>query len=267
MTGPARVRLYTLFTLFLAGSALAAPAGAPASAAPPTQVAEFFAAIKAANRVKVEAMLARAPALAAAHGPKGASAVLTAALMLRTDAEGFVCTRKNPVLSAVLARAPAPDVFEAALVGDVARLSALLAADPGLIAARHQIGWTPLHFASFGGKLDTVKLLLDRGAEIDPRARNRFQNTPLQTASLCGERDVMAHLLDRGADPNVRQGEGFASLHDAAFLGRIDIIQLLLDHGADINARGDTGESPLGLAVRVKMDKAAAYLREKGAKQ
>ena len=37
--------------------------------------------------------------------------------------------------------------------------------------------------------------------------------------------------------------------------------------GADINARGDTGETPLGTAVRLKMDKAAAYLRAKGARQ
>jgi ankyrin repeat protein len=203
--------------------------------------------------------------LIAARGAKGQSVVVAAALLRRTDREGFVCTRANPVLSAVLARAPALDVFEAAVVGDIARVRALVAREPGLVTARNPIGWTPLHFAGFGGKLDAVKLLLERGAVLDARATNVFRNTPLQTASLCGEREVIAYLLERGADPNIRQGEGFGPLHDAAALGRIDIIQLLLDHGASINARGDTGATPLAIAVRFKETKAAAYLRGKGA--
>lgn len=236
----------------------------PAEAAP-TKVEAFFAAIEAADRAQVEAMLGRDPQLASARLADGRSAVAAAGTMRRGN--DFVCTHDNPVLRAILARAPALDVFDASLVGDVRRLSVLIGKDPGLLAARHPFGWTPLHFAAFGGSLDAVKLLLDKGAALDPRSHNRFHNTPLQTALLCSEGVVVAHLLGRGADPNVRQGEGFAPLHDAAFAGRIDLLQLLLDHGSDLNPRSDDGETPLATAERKGKTKAAGFLRARGAKK
>ncbi len=238
-------------------------AGDDAAAGPPNET--FFAAIKENDRVKVEALLAREPALAAARRQDGASAIAAAATL--HPGKGFLCTDKNPVLRAILARKPVLDVFEAALVGDVRRLAELVGRDPELVAARYPNGWTPLHFAGFGGVLDTVTLLLDKGAAIDARAKNRFHNTPLQTALLCGEREVMVHLLGRGADPNVRQGEGFHPLHEAALLGRVDLIQTLLDHGSDLSPRSDGGETPLGTALRTGQTKAAAYLRARGARK
>ncbi len=65
----------------------------------------------------------------------------------------------------------------------------------------------------------------------------------------------------------MRQDEGFHPLHEAAVLDRPDLIQLLLDHGSDLNPRSDIGETPLGTALRKGKTRAAACLREKGAKQ
>src|SRR4051812_18621390 len=52
----------------------------------------------------------------------------------------------------------------------------------------HAIGWTPLHFAAFGGNLAAVRLLLDHGAAIEQPAANKFANTPLHVALLTAAR-------------------------------------------------------------------------------
>src|SRR5262249_40402351 len=205
----------------------------------------------------VSSILDKEPTLASARTAKGVSMVQLAATQLR-DEETFVCTRDNPMLQAILAHRPELDVFDAALVGDERRVAALLAADPSRVGVR------PLHFASFGGKTEVAKLLLAKGAVLDERARNKFDNTALQTGLLCGEAETVKLLLDKGANPNVRQNEGFAPLHIAAELGRPDLVELLLAHGASVNPRSDKGESPLGTALRLKRDEVAGLLRSKG---
>jgi ankyrin repeat protein len=224
----------------------------------------LFEAAAAGDAAAIAKILAKRPKLASAHKDGMSLVVLTGT---RNDGEGFIGTRDNPPLRAVLARSPELDVFDAALVGDERRLAALLAADPTRATQVHAIGWRPLHFAAFGGKLAAVKLLLASGAELDARAKNRFNNTALQTALLCGEAETAKFLLDQGADVNARQDLGFVPLHEAAFLGRIDLIDLLLDHGAEINARTEKGESPVATAMRRGKAEAAAYLRSKGGKE
>ena len=220
-------------------------------------------AVRAKDASKINAILDQEPTLASARTAKGASMVQLAALQLK-DEETFVCTRENPMLQAVLAHKPELDIFDAALVGDERRVAALLAADPGRATALHPLGWRPLHFASFGGKTEVAKLLLAKGAVIDERAKNKFENTALQTGLLCGEADVVKLLLEKGANPNVRQNEGFAPMHLAAELGRTDLVELLLAHGAAVNPRSDKGESPLGTALKKKRNEVAELLRSKG---
>lgn len=59
------------------------------------------------------------------------------------------------------------------------------------------VGWTPLHRAAFRGDVETVRALLDGGADADPRARDGW--TPLMSACLEGRAAVARLLRDRGA--------------------------------------------------------------------
>jgi ankyrin repeat protein len=59
-------------------------------------------------------------------------------------------------------------------------------------------GMTPLMYAARDGRMDTVRMLLEAGAEINARDANDI--TPLITAITNNHPDVARLLIDRGAD-------------------------------------------------------------------
>ena len=191
------------------------------------------------------------------------SAVETAMFVVKED--GFMAVKSNGPLKALLDEKPKLDFFETAALGNFAELRRLLDAEPSRIKERNHFGWTALHFASFAGNVANVKLLIDRGADVNVRAATKFRNTPLQVALLTGEYDAAKVLIERGADVLVRQNKGFTPMHEAAFLGRVDILQLLLDSGAELNSRTDDGRSPMSEALRRNQTAAADFLKSKGA--
>src|SRR5262249_28198143 len=79
-------------------------------------------------------------------------------------------------------------------------LEKLIGETPDLVKARDQEGSTPLHHAAGFGRLATMKLLLDAGADVN--AANRRKSTPLFWA-LHDEAKVRL-LLERGADINAK---------------------------------------------------------------
>jgi ankyrin repeat protein len=240
---------------------------APASATPASDAAgRFLAAVRAGDLPAVQQQLAGDPALASARTERGTSALQVALFRIQDNQEDFYPPAANPILQAVLAAHPALDPFETAAVGDPAALAALVAADPSLITRVHEIGWTVLHFAAFGGNASAVRLLLDHGAAIELRAANKFANTPLHVALLTGDHTTTQLLVERGANLAARYDGGTTPLHLAAALGRVDLVSLLLAHGAAIDARLDSGATALSLAVKNKHSEAAALLRQHGAR-
>lgn len=92
----------------------------------------------------------------------------------------------------------------------------------------------PLVDAADRGDLNTVKTLLDNGADVNQRGGNTamlFSGTALMHASDKGRTDVVKLLLARGADANARDGIGVTPLVHAAQNGHSEIVELLLDHG------------------------------------
>ncbi len=149
----------------------------------------------------------------------------------------------------ILATVPELDIFEAAAVGREERVVELLAADPGLVSAWTEDGFTPLHLAAFFRRPDTARLLVERGALVDVVARNKeLQVTPLQSAAAAREEETAALLLERGADPNTQQRGGFTALHAAAQHGDEPLVELLLAHGADPELAADDGRAAADFA-------------------
>jgi ankyrin repeat protein len=119
---------------------------------------------------------------------------------------------------------------------------------------------TPLMFAAQKSNgtssLDTVKLLLDRGADINAANRNGYTALMFaaQQSNGTSSLDTVKLLLDRGADINAADRNGYTALMIAAQesngTSSLDTVKLLLDRGADINAANSNGDTALMFAAQ-----------------
>jgi ankyrin repeat protein len=144
--------------------------------------------------------------------------------------------------------------------GDTEAVRKLIAATPELVNAHDRAGATPLQHAAGFGNLVTMKLLLEKGADVN--AGNKRKSTPLLWA-LHDEAKVRL-LLDKGADPNAKTLIGMTPLMAAA-RGNLEALRLLIDRKADVNARNAAGATALMAAAQTGGPQAVRMLLEKGA--
>jgi ankyrin repeat protein len=115
--------------------------------------------------------------------------------------------------------------------------SQMMAVPPhGYLGYNRQIphgGDTALMFAARVGDLDSAKLLVAAGANVNDADAWGVSATVL--AAHSGYRDIAEFLLDKGADPNAAAA-GFTALHEAIMRRDEKMVRTLLDHGADANA-------------------------------
>jgi uncharacterized protein len=94
-------------------------------------------------------------------------------------------------------------------------------------------GETALMFAARVGDIDSAKLLVAAGANVNDMDAWGVSATVL--AAHSGFRELVEFLLDKGADPNAA-GAGFTALHEAIMRRDETMAAALLDRGADPNA-------------------------------
>jgi ankyrin repeat protein len=110
----------------------------------------------------------------------------------------------------------------------------------------------PLIQAARTGALDTIKRLLDSGADVNlpGPTGDGWDATPLQHAILARQSGAVRLLLERGADPNRVAGPNApAPLMLAAGDTDPTFVNLLLAHGADPTVEDENGVTPLARAV------------------
>ncbi|MDE2846479.1 MAG: ankyrin repeat domain-containing protein [Gemmatimonadota bacterium] len=99
------------------------------------------------------------------------------------------------------------DPCQLAALGRTDQLGRLCRTDPGAVAYEGKIGvhavvGTPLHAAVQHGRDETVRMLLDCGADANARADSGQR--PLH---LCGDAGIAKLLVDAGADPGATDDE------------------------------------------------------------
>lgn len=189
-----------------------------------------------------------------------------------TFAVGMEC---NEVVKLLLSRrdihvnAVRPDHFgqnalhRAVIRGANSALEALLLYPDIDIEATDAAGRTPLILAAEVGREKIVKILLDRGAQLEARAR--YGGTALYFANSV---DCVRTLIKRGADYRLKNFLGRNILHTSANNGRASTLRYLLSvvDGLDPNNRGHRGETPLQEAVYHDYSECVQLLLSSGAR-
>jgi uncharacterized protein len=199
---------------------------------------ELFLAITTGDVETVRRLVDDDPSLASASDGSGLHVVLLA-----------LFNQQREVAEVLLAADPELGVLEAAGTGRADRLRELLDADPEARDVRTPEGFTPLGLAAFMGGADTVRVLLDHGADPDDDADNQFGVRPVNAAAAAHDHETMRLLLEAGADPDAQQKGGFTPLHEAAHSDDVGMARLLLEHEADPGIEADDGRDSAKLAA------------------
>jgi len=107
---------------------------------------------------------------------------------------------------------------------------------------------TPLIQAARQGQLGVMKLLLDKGADVN--AFSKYDSSALFVATQQKHADIVKFLLERGANPNYINGFEMQApaLVVAASNNDVQTVKILLAHGANVNLRGQD-DTPLTAAA------------------
>ncbi|MEZ5402587.1 MAG: ankyrin repeat domain-containing protein [Bryobacteraceae bacterium] len=183
------------------------------------------------------------------------------------------------------------DFLNAARTGDIARLEALLAGDPSLLAARNGMGQSAILLARYHRQQAAVEFLLSRNPDLTlheacalgqaERVRELIQRlgsraidthsadgfTPLALAAFFGNQEIAAYLVDQGANVNLAATNPMrvAPLHAATASRHFWIVQMLIANGANVNQAQNGGFAPLHAAAQNGDAESARLLLESGA--
>ena len=124
-------------------------------------------------------------------------------------------------------------------------VATLLLSLGAVVNARDCFDETPLHLACWRGNVDTVRLLLDHGAE-DNLSHGGL--TAFHQACMDGHIELVRLFIQRGANIHVKGSYGYTALHLACIAHRQDIVRLLLTHGANSLAENKMGTTPMDIA-------------------
>ena len=82
-------------------------------------------------------------------------------------------------------------------------------------------GAYPLHLAVVKGNKEIVQILLDNGAQIDLKAKNKDEATPLAWAAFFGQKDMVSLLIESGAPINVLDANHSTPLDAVVFVWKL----------------------------------------------
>jgi len=143
-------------------------------------------------------------------------------------------------LAGFLPAQSADDIFRAIRANDLETLRKLP------VDVKDRLNNTPLHYAALYGSVESVRILLDRGADV--KARNKSEVTPLIYGAYNFEKARM--LVDKGSDVNAKSSADMTPLLVAVSVhGNTATVRYLIEKGADVKAIGPLGSDALQTAA------------------
>lgn len=121
-----------------------------------------------------------------------------------------------------------------------------------VLAVTHRVGPEAVHLAARHGDPEKLRRQLKRGVPVDHAVTTGQDEirgtTPLMWAARAGQLEAIRLLLDRGADVNVTDANGKSALMWAASYDRAKAIRLLAEAGAELDGRDRYGRTALARA-------------------
>lgn len=154
--------------------------------------------------------------------------------------------RGNEV-SALPATLDTLSIHQLAAQGELIQLKEHLRKGENLVNKPDERGFTPLIWAAAFGEIETVRHLLEWGA--DPHALAKERESALALASMGGYTGIVTLLLDRDVDINTYDWNGGTPLLYAVRGNHVKCVETLLARGADLTEEADSGYTPMDLAV------------------
>jgi ankyrin repeat protein len=114
-------------------------------------------------------------------------------------------------------------------------------------------GGQPIHnvFFSPGNRVETIRLLLAHGADIN--ARSKWNFTPLHWAVACpdtpGAMENIKYIIENGVDIDAHDSLGNAAIFRAVRYNDLRLIRWLIDRGARLDGKGNLGTNLLHTAA------------------
>ena len=226
-----------------------------------TRVVDLLKAARTGDIERVKMLLKADPRLLVARDPMGNTALIIA-----------VNSGHEALADLLFDAGVEPGLHEAAAIGDRVRVLAALDQHPEELDTYSPEGFTALALAAHFGHLQVMRLLIDRGADVNRLAAHRIAVTPLHAALFGRQLEAALLLVERGADVTLARGgsglkrAGWTALHYAAGMGFRALVHPLLDRGADPLRVDEEGKTPLDVAIDADHHDIADVLRSRGAK-
>ncbi len=95
-----------------------------------------------------------------------------------------------------------------------------------------------IHSAIEGGSMDSLRTLLEAGADPNAVSNATTGRTPLHSACLFNRTEMVELLLEQsGVRPDVSDASGFRPIHYCATFGHVAATDALISAGANVNGR------------------------------
>ena len=109
-------------------------------------------------------------------------------------------------------------------------------------------GYTAILFASYRGNIDTIKILIENGADI--YSTNIQGLNVVHMASQGNQPSSIVYFKEKfNFDLMSLDGVGSTALHWACYTGSEDAFNFLLSYNVNINSQDNEGLTPLHLAI------------------
>jgi ankyrin repeat protein len=145
------------------------------------------------------------------------------------------------------------------------KVEAMQGPSPGNNTSGADGGQTPLMLASIGGHVEAIRVLIEKGANLE--AADESGMTPLILASFTGHVQAIRMLIEKGANLEAVDENGMTPLMLASVSGHEDALRVLIENGANVEAPDNSGKTPLQNAKSQGHNEVVSLLKEHGAKE